>query len=186
MRCRRFIFRDSPVELKFTRGRDFSDRHTHGGMGSFRHSSDRTNVPAIDDDYFSKFFTKGDANTFSVAKLVEGSLRGRDSLTEVRLVKLKIKEGKIQKWLEWCEELKRRSNEVLETLKNEGTISEACFLSEDENSIYYFMESNSFEKAYEVYRKSSFPIDKEHKAIQKETLESVANLKVLFNFHSKG
>ncbi len=120
-----------------------------------------------------------------MAKLVEG-LIGAETLTEVRLVKLKIKEGKIQKWLEWCEELKRRSNEVLETLKNEGMILEACFLSEDENSVYYFMESDNFEKAHEAYGNSTFPIDKEHSAIQKETLESVANLKVLFNFHSKG
>jgi L-rhamnose mutarotase len=103
----------------------------------------------------------------------------------VRLVKLKIKEGKKQKWIEWCEEDKRRSYEVLETLKNEGMISEACFLSEDENFVYYFMESDNFEKVSEAYRNSTFPIDKEHEAISKETLEFVANLKVLFNFHSK-
>jgi L-rhamnose mutarotase len=107
-------------------------------------------------------------------------------LTEVRLVKLRIKEGKKQRWLEWCEEDKRRSNEVLETLKNEGMISEACFLSEDENFVYYFMESDNFDKVFEAFRNSTFLIDKEHEAIQKETLEFVANLKVLFSFHSQG
>ncbi len=106
-------------------------------------------------------------------------------MTEVRLSRLKIKEGKKRKWLDWCAELKNRSEEVLETLKNEGTLSEACFLSEEENTIYYFMESDNFEKVSEAYRNSPYPIDKEHRAITRETLEPGVGLKVLFNFRSK-
>ncbi len=108
-------------------------------------------------------------------------------MTEVRLYRIKIREGMKQKWLDWCEESKRRSSEVLQTLENEGMISESCFLSEEENAIYYFEESDDFKKVYEAFRQSTFPIDKEHRAVQRETLdyESVKELKVLFNFHSK-
>ena len=108
-------------------------------------------------------------------------------MTEVRLIRIKIRDGKKQKWLDWCEESKRRYNEVLETLKYEGMISESCFFSEEENAIYYFMESDDFKKVYDAFRHSTFPIDKEHWAIQEETLdnEGAKELKVLFNFHSK-
>lgn len=107
-------------------------------------------------------------------------------MTEVRLAKIRFKEGQKQKWLEWCVEVKRRPSEVMETLKNEGMISESCFLSEDENAIYYFMESDDFKKVQDAYRHSHFPIDKEHQAVQEMTLDakSAKELKVLFNFHA--
>jgi len=107
-------------------------------------------------------------------------------MTEVKLVKLRIKKGQKQRWLEWCEEARRRSKEVLQTLENEGIISESCFLSEDENAIYYFMESKDFKKAYDVYRRSPLPIDREHQSAQEKTLDvkNSRELKVLFNFHS--
>jgi L-rhamnose mutarotase len=106
-------------------------------------------------------------------------------VTEVHLVKFRFKEGQKEKWLRWCEEEKRRSSEVLQTLENEGMISESCFLSEDENAIYYFMESEDFKKVLDAYRSSTFPIDDEHKAMTEETLdnEGARDLKVLFNFH---
>lgn len=43
-------------------------------------------------------------------------------MTQVKLVKMKLKEGNDQIWLDWCEELKQRKNEVIETLKNEGVL----------------------------------------------------------------
>jgi hypothetical protein len=107
-------------------------------------------------------------------------------MAKVILVKIALKEGQKQRWLDWCEELKKRSHEVVETLRNEGTISESCFLSEDENAVYYFMESEDFEKGHDAYLKSSFPIDRQHQVIQRETLDlgSRKALEVLFNFHS--
>ncbi len=41
-------------------------------------------------------------------------------MSSVRLVNMKFKPGKKQIWLDWCEQLKSRSNEVIETLRNEG------------------------------------------------------------------
>ena len=107
-------------------------------------------------------------------------------MTEVQLVRIKIREGQRQKWLDWCEESKRRGDEVLETLKSEGVISESCFLSEDENAVYYFMEAKDFKKAYEAYGRSTFPIDRENKAIHEAALDhdTAVEFKVLFSFRA--
>ena len=83
-------------------------------------------------------------------------------MTNVKLIKLKFKEGNKETWLNWCEQLKHRKPEVIETLKNEGILSESCFLSEDEQCIYYFMEAEDFEKAKAAVNKGNFKIDSEH------------------------
>ncbi len=104
-------------------------------------------------------------------------------MTEVELVRLKLKPGKKEAWLEWCEELKLRENEVLETLRNEGIVSEACFLSHDGESVYYFIEAESLETAHATGRRSILPIDKQHKLISESSLERAERMKPLVNFH---
>lgn len=106
-------------------------------------------------------------------------------MTEIKLVKLEIKKGKKDKWLNWCDELKKRQKEVIETLKKEGVKSEACFISENGEEIYYFMEADNLEKAKEVALKSNYKIDSEHKSIKTETLEKVETLKQLFFFKNE-
>ena len=106
-------------------------------------------------------------------------------MTQVKLVKLKLKEGNEQIWLDSCEKLKQRKNEVIETLKNEGVLSESCFLSEDEKCVYYFMEAENFEKAKSAVEKSNFKIDAEHKEKRTLSLEKVAQLKELFHFENR-
>jgi L-rhamnose mutarotase len=106
-------------------------------------------------------------------------------MTEVKLVKLKLKNGNKKIWLDWCEELKQRKNEVIETLRNEGVISESCFLSEDEKYIYYFMEAEDFKKVKEAVNKSNFNIDHDHKIKRKLSLEKVCNLTELFHFENR-
>lgn len=102
-------------------------------------------------------------------------------MTEVVLVKYGIKRGQKERWLKWCRELKRRESEVMETLENEGVISEACFLSSEEKSVYYFMEAGDLERAFSPPRR--FPIDEEHRTERLSTLLPPEKLKVLFNFH---
>ncbi len=104
-------------------------------------------------------------------------------MTEVELVRLRVKEGQKKAWLDWCEELKRRKNEVLETLRNEGVISEACFFSEDGESVYYFIEAESLETAHATGRRSALAIDKRHRLISESSLEGASRMRTLFNFH---
>lgn len=102
-----------------------------------------------------------------------------------RLVQFKFKpEGK-EAWLSWAEELKRRKEEVTATLKSEGVVSEACFLAPDGESVFYFMESEDFDKVAHVAAESSHAIDAEHKKARERSLEFVAELTCLFNFENR-
>ncbi len=104
-------------------------------------------------------------------------------MTEVELVRLRIKEGQKRPWLEWCKELKRRENEVLETLRKEGVISEACFIADDGESVYYFIEAESLDTAHATGWRSALPIDKQHRLVSESSLKQAERMKPLFNFH---
>ena len=80
--------------------------------------------------------------------------------------------------MDWCGQLKKRADEVLETLKSEGTLSEACFVSQDGESIYYFMEIENLEN-------SNHKIDKDHRDARDSSLEKIEELTALFYFQNK-
>jgi hypothetical protein len=98
---------------------------------------------------------------------------------------LKFKPDKKQVWLDWCEELKRRADEVIETLQNEGTLSEACFISQDGESVYYFMEVEDLGRAQAAFKNSTFKIDGEHRQAFSQSLERVEELTPLFHFQNR-
>lgn len=106
-------------------------------------------------------------------------------MTQVKLVRLKIKEGKKQLWLDWCEELKRRKDEVIETLKNETVVSESCFLSEDGEHVYYFVETTDMEKSQAAFKNSTFKIDLEHRERRVASLDKIGQLEELFHFENR-
>jgi hypothetical protein len=101
-------------------------------------------------------------------------------MAELHLIKLNFKPGMREKWLSWCIELKTRKDEVLETLRNENVLLEACFLSEADDCVYYFIEVEDMRKAQDAFQKSHFPIDREHEKIKREVFESETHLKNLF------
>ncbi len=98
------------------------------------------------------------------------------------LVKFSFKLHGKDLWIDWCDELKRRSDEVQATLSIEGVQIEACFLSEGENACYYLMQADDIEKALEVSRMSTDPIDVVHGKMLNDTLEYVEKLTPLFIF----
>jgi hypothetical protein len=107
-------------------------------------------------------------------------------MTEVYLTKLKFKTGTGKtEWLDWCDELKRRKEEVLITLKNEGVYLEACFLSEEEDSVYYFMQVEDLNKAYAMFEKSKIPVDREHEKVKASAFTGEVRLTKLFDFQNK-
>ena len=103
----------------------------------------------------------------------------------VRLVKMKFKPDGKQVWLDWCDQLKRRTDEVLETLKNEGALSEACFVSQDGESVYYFMEVENLDRARTAFKSSTFKIDAEHREAVLQSLERVEELTPIFHFQNR-
>ena len=102
-----------------------------------------------------------------------------------RLVQFKFKPAGKDIWLSWAEELKRRKEEVIATLKDEGVVSEACFMAPDGESVFYFMESKDFEKVADMAAQSGHTIDVEHKKAREQSLEFVAELTCLFNFENR-
>jgi hypothetical protein len=106
-------------------------------------------------------------------------------MAEVRLVKFRFKPGGKEAWLEWCGQMKRRSNEIFETLRNEGMVAEACFLSHDEDALYYFLEAEDFEQSESAFRRSLYAIDREHMQIKTAALERAEGLECLFFFDNR-
>ena len=102
-------------------------------------------------------------------------------MAEIELRKFRFKPGKKQEWIDWSGELNRRRDEVLETLRNEGVLMEACFLSHDDDCIYYFIVAESFDKARAAFSTSKYPIDKEHGRHKRASVEEVEKLKCLFH-----
>ena len=105
-------------------------------------------------------------------------------MSQVRLVKLRFKPGKKQIWLDWCEQLKKRTAEVMETLRKEGTLSESCFVSQDGESLFYFMEAEDLERAKQAVQNSTLKIDEEHREARLASLEFVEELSPLFHFRN--
>ncbi len=105
-------------------------------------------------------------------------------MSQVVLVKFKLKPWNEKTRLDRCEELKIRSNEVLETLKEEWVSCEACFLDEETKCIYYFMQAENFDKVKEIATNSNHPIDIDHTIKKSLSIEKVWPLKQLFHFES--
>lgn len=106
-------------------------------------------------------------------------------MPQVKLFKFKIKPDQKKLWLKWANELKERRREVLTTLKKEGVISEACFISECGKYIYYFFEANNFDKGNNTFMKSKKKIDIKHREITQKCLKPIAKLDELFHFKVK-
>ena len=106
-------------------------------------------------------------------------------MTKAKLVKFRFKPDKKQVWLDWSKELERRKDEVIATLKNEGVVSESCFLSQDGESVYYFMESEDFEKVKKAVSENPHPIDADHKSARESSLEFAGKLECLFHFDNR-
>jgi L-rhamnose mutarotase len=106
-------------------------------------------------------------------------------MTNVKLARFRFKPDAKQNWLDWSEELKRRKEEVVATLKNEGVVSESCFISNDGNEIFYFMAAEDFEKARKAVVENPHPIDRDHKEARESSLEFVEQLDLLFHFENR-
>jgi len=104
-------------------------------------------------------------------------------MTKVKLLKFRFKPGSKQIWLDWSKELERRKEEVIASMKKEGMISEACFISDDGEFVYYFVETNDFGKTQKSIEENPNPIDIEHKKSRESSLEFVGKQECLFHFN---
>lgn len=103
-------------------------------------------------------------------------------MSEARLLKYQFRPDGKEKWLGWSSEMKRRSDEIFETLRNEGVIVEACFVAPKEDAIYYFVAAEDLGRGEAAFARSPFTIDREHAQAKSEALVQVAKLECLFYF----
>lgn len=94
-------------------------------------------------------------------------------MTDVRLVKRKIREGQVPKLKDWMAEIREREGEAIETLENEGMHSEAAFIEyvNGEHFLIYYMKADDIDEVYESFENSSYDIDEQHKQVLDEVLE---------------
>lgn len=95
---------------------------------------------------------------------------------ETICVRIKIKDGMVKSVREWFQTLKERSDETLESMKNEKVFIESVFLDHqsDENvSLIYYIKAKNLSYAKKIAEKSRLEIDKYHSECKKKCLNLV-------------
>jgi prolyl oligopeptidase PreP (S9A serine peptidase family) len=102
---------------------------------------------------------------------------------ETRCVKIKLKPGSIDRVREWAQIINTRSDEALETLRDEGVVVESAFLDRTEQGdfLIYYVKAKSFERMEEVVQKSSHPIDAYHRQVMQEIRVERSGLELLID-----
>jgi hypothetical protein len=99
-------------------------------------------------------------------------------------VKIKIREGAIQKVYDWRDHLNDHRAEALESLRQEGVFIESVFLDTigDENYLVYYMKFRDPEKAKNAFLNSTLNIDRYHEQFKKEVWTERKELELLVDF----
>ena len=82
---------------------------------------------------------------------------------------LKIKPGKRQKWIDWCNEIMQQKEEAILTLIEEDLVRERCIIFQD----FVFCEYETVEGKDKKPMNSDKEINKKHFKIFHECLEKV-------------
>lgn len=93
-------------------------------------------------------------------------------MSDVVLVKRRIKPGKTDSLREWMEEITSHCDEAIETLQHERMLSETAFLEQRDDGDYllYYMEAEDLDHVFESFESSPYEIDHEHQAVLDEVL----------------
>lgn len=93
---------------------------------------------------------------------------------ETRAFRIKLKPNSLARVREWAQEIMRRKDEALETLRDETVLLENFFLEQGEDGEYLIgiMTAESFERAQGAVRESNHDIDAYHQRFKRETWES--------------
>lgn len=97
-------------------------------------------------------------------------------------MRVRLKEGSLDRVRAWAEELNARRDEVLATLRDEGVRIESVFL--DGDSLIYYLRAESIDEAREVYAHSTHAIDAYHQRFKDETFDVQVALELLVDFEN--
>jgi|SRR5579864_1728690 len=100
---------------------------------------------------------------------------------ETKCIKVKLKPGSLPRVRAWADELNKRREEALATMRDEGMVVESAFLDSttEGDFLIYYMKAKSFEQATAVVKQSMHAIDAYHQAFKQETTESDTPLELL-------
>ena len=101
---------------------------------------------------------------------------------ETVCVRVRLKEGSLERVREWARELNSRRDEVLETLRDEGVRIESVFL--DGDTLIYYLRAESIDEAREVAAHSTHAIDAYHQRFKDETFDGQTTLELLIDFEN--
>ena len=84
----------------------------------------------------------------------------------------------------WAAELKRRSDDVLATLRDERVVVESVFLDETSEGAFlvYYMKAQSLEEAGQTAQRSQHEIDAYHAEFIRDTWDTLTPLELLIDF----
>lgn len=76
-------------------------------------------------------------------------------------IRTKVDPESLDEIRDWFNTLKDRLNETMETLKNEQVLVESAFLDRRDKDVYliYYLKAENIERAYDVFDRSTSPID---------------------------
>jgi hypothetical protein len=102
---------------------------------------------------------------------------------ETRCMKIKLKEGSLERVREWAETINRRRDEALETLRDEEVVIESAFLDStpEGDFLIYFMKAKSFEQVAEAFQKSIHAIDEYHREFLRDVSLERSPLELLID-----
>lgn len=84
-------------------------------------------------------------------------------VTEAQLVWYRLESGGEERLREWAEEVQSRRDEAVQTLRDEGTLTETAFLESrsDGDYVSFYMEAEDLAAAHEAFEESDHDIDEE-------------------------
>lgn len=96
-----------------------------------------------------------------------------DFIMKTICLKTKLKKDSIEQVREWFSTLKKRIDETKQTLKNEGVVVESAFLDRhgEDYFLIYYLKAENIQHVYEVFEKSTLPIDHYYKECWKKFCE---------------
>lgn len=102
---------------------------------------------------------------------------------QLQCLRVKLREGTTDYFVNWTKELYNKMDKVYEALKNETMVVESIFLErcEDGDYLVFYTRAEDLVKANEAMQKSDNPVDKEALEIIQKTWESAKPLEVLFD-----
>ena len=99
---------------------------------------------------------------------------------ESQCIKIKLKSGKTEQFLDWAKTLSLRSSEVREALSSEGMNSELLLLdrSSDGDYVILYTRAKNLAEANTAFERSVLKLDQEAKKIMAETWD-LSSVRVL-------